>query len=104
MVLKIKSDLTIVIVNQSSCSLQSSFQYSTYEGDFVSAINFDGTVYKVPYTLIEPNKDEYQNERLTFNNDTYHKTIYNIPSLPADASTKTYTLKAVNGVLTWVEG
>lgn len=28
----------------------------------------------------------------------------NIPALPADASTKTYTLKAVNGVLTWVEG
>ena len=27
-----------------------------------------------------------------------------IPPLPADASTKTYTLKAVNGVLTWVEG
>ena len=28
----------------------------------------------------------------------------NILPLPADASTKTYTLKAVNGVLTWVEG
>lgn len=27
-----------------------------------------------------------------------------IPILPSDASTKTYTLKAVNGVLTWVEG
>ena len=27
-----------------------------------------------------------------------------IPFLPADASSKTYTLKAVNGVLTWVEG
>lgn len=27
-----------------------------------------------------------------------------IPPLPADASTKTYTLKAVNGVLTWVAG
>lgn len=26
-----------------------------------------------------------------------------IPELPADASTKTYTLKAVNGVLVWVE-
>ena len=30
--------------------------------------------------------------------------ISNIPELPSDASTKTYTLKAVNGVLTWVEG
>lgn len=27
-----------------------------------------------------------------------------IPPLPADASSKTYTLKAINGVLTWVEG
>lgn len=27
----------------------------------------------------------------------------NIPTLPADASTKTYTLKSVNGVLTWSE-
>lgn len=26
-----------------------------------------------------------------------------VPILPSDASTKTYTLKAVNGVLTWVE-
>ena len=32
------------------------------------------------------------------------KTQPRIPTLPADASTKTYTLKAVNGVLTWVEG
>ena len=30
--------------------------------------------------------------------------ISNIPELPSDASTKTYTLKAVNEVLTWVEG
>ena len=26
-----------------------------------------------------------------------------IPALPADASAKTYVLKAVKGVLTWVE-
>ena len=26
-----------------------------------------------------------------------------IPTLPSDSSTKTYTLKAVNDVLTWVE-
>lgn len=29
--------------------------------------------------------------------------VLNIPALPSDASSKTYTLKAVNGVLTWVE-
>ena len=29
--------------------------------------------------------------------------VLNIPALPSDADTKTYTLKAVNGVLTWVE-
>ena len=35
----------------------------------------------------------------------YGKTITqpSIPTLPTDASSKTYTLKAVNGVLTWVE-
>ena len=27
----------------------------------------------------------------------------NIPALPSDANTKTYVLKAVNGVLTWSE-
>ena len=27
----------------------------------------------------------------------------NIPTLPSDANTKTYTLKSVNGVLTWSE-
>ena len=32
------------------------------------------------------------------------ETLLNIPTLPSDASTKTYTLKAVNDVLTWVEG
>ena len=30
--------------------------------------------------------------------------LLNIPQLSSDASTKTYTLKAVNGVLTWVAG
>lgn len=30
--------------------------------------------------------------------------IPNIPELPEDSSTKTYTLKSVNGELTWVEG
>ena len=29
--------------------------------------------------------------------------LLNIPTLPSDSETKTYTLKAVNGVLTWVE-
>ena len=31
------------------------------------------------------------------------KTIISVPNLPEDASTKTYTLKSVNGVLTWSE-
>lgn len=31
------------------------------------------------------------------------ETLLNIPALPSDASTKTYVLKAVNGVLTWSE-
>ena len=31
------------------------------------------------------------------------ETRLNIPALPADAETKTYTLQAVNGVLTWTD-
>jgi hypothetical protein len=30
-------------------------------------------------------------------------TVIGTPVLPNDASTKTYILKAVNGVLTWIE-
>lgn len=33
----------------------------------------------------------------------YHEISTSIPSLPADASTSTYVLKAVNGTVQWVK-
>lgn len=35
--------------------------------------------------------------------DTIHAIPSELPTLPADAEEKIYALKAVNGVLTWVE-
>lgn len=100
-IFKIKSDLTIVQSAQSSIAVYSQFTDLWYEGDYVSAIMSNETIYKIPYTLIYSRKDEYQNERLQFKNDTYDKTIYNIPTLPNDASSKNYALNSVNGALTW---
>ena len=102
-VLKIKSDLTIEELPQVSCFVWSNFSIDGYEGKYVSSISFDGTIYKIPYTVIQPAKDKYQNDRITFTNETYNKTIYNIPLLPEDASSKTYTLQTVNGVLAWTD-
>ena len=100
-IFRIKSDLTITQSAQSSIAVYSQFTDLWYEGDYVSAIMSNETIYKIPYTLIYTSKDAYQNERLQFKNDTYDKTIYNIPTLPSDSETKTYTLQAVNGALTW---
>lgn len=100
-IFKIKSDLTMVQSAQSSIAVYGSFTDLWYEGDYVSAIMCNETIYKIPYTLIYSRKDEYQNERLQFKNDTYDKTIYNIPTLPSDASSKNYALNSVNGTLTW---
>ena len=72
-----------------------------------------GTFYKKPYFSNGVSSIPYYNSTTSSQEDL---TIGNglvvengalkttIPPLPADASTKTYTLKAVNGVLTWVEG
>lgn len=102
-VLKIKSDLTIIQSPQNSFGNISSFETAGYNGTFATSFVSENITYKIPYTLINPSQDKYKNERLGFSNDTYNKTTYKIPDLPSDASTKTYTLKAVNGVLTWVE-
>lgn len=43
---------------------------------------------------------------ITINDDnevTFATDVLVVPALPSDASSKTYTLEAVNGVLTWVE-
>ncbi len=54
---------------------------------------------------VEANPEESATEDL--NKIKVGETIYSIPaelpSLPADADEKTYILKAVNGVLSWIE-
>ena len=102
-VIKIKSDLTIIPSPQNSFGDISSFEQVGYDGTFVNSFVSDNKTYKIPYTLIYPNQDTYKNERLQFMNDTYSETTYKIPDLPSDASTKTYTLQTVNGVLTWAD-
>lgn len=44
-----------------------------------------------------PKNDEYEIE-------AYFAEFLMIPPLPSDSATKTYALKSVNGILTWVEG
>ena len=59
------------------------------------------------YTFITTEEADNVSIKITVKSDlTYtieNVHVSNIPALPSDASTKTYTLKAVNGVLTWVE-
>ena len=72
--------------------------------EFMTTIyKLDGTMY---YIYEGYNKEENMMNFFSSNTTTGEK-YYNIismivPTLPDDASTKTYTLKAVNGVLTWV--
>ena len=98
------------------------FFYPWYDNGFTAyqiLLNIDLSVETIPYSTIAlpqtaPTSqvipsitiyDEQQNltigDGLVIENGALKTTI---PPLPADASTKTYTLKAVNGVLTWVEG
>ena len=51
------------------------------------------------YKNVERIKLVIDGGKLTWN--LIRELILNIPALPEDAATKTYTLQAVNGVLTW---
>ena len=59
------------------------------------------------YTFITTEEADNVSIKITVKSDlTYtieNVHVSNIPTLPADASSKIYTLKAVNGVLTWIE-
>ena len=99
------------------------FFYPWYENDIFTAyliiLNKDLSVKKTPYSTITLPQTAPTSQlipSITTTNKQQNLTIGNgleikdgalkttIPPLPADASSKTYTLKAVNGVLTWVEG
>lgn len=69
--------------------------------DFTSSLDSSKTWNKkgeLKYITIE------EQNIFTGENTYDYLEINSVPTLPSDASTKTYTLKAVNGVLTWVEG
>ena len=78
---------------------------STVAYNYLTRLKIGNTNYMISY--VKANTNETGTTDLT--NLTVGSTVYNIPktnnipALPGDASTKTYTLKAVNGVLTWVE-
>ena len=84
---------------------------ATYDemGETISyyRLKFDGSVEYINTSLLIQ-KDNYQNNQCSIyiisSNGVKAVDFLTNPELPSDASTKTYTLKAVNGVLTWVEG
>ena len=74
-----------------------------------SYINNDD-MYNYEYTdiIVEDNRTLIHNYQLTITKEDATLAVMTtiqprIPTLPTDASSKTYTLKAINGVLTWVE-
>lgn len=87
---------------------------SPYVGNYSNSVEYNTFVLKLDGTIESIYEGYYYDdadEAMTFFNrnqisgkDNYRVTSLVVPALPADASTKTYTLKAVNGVLTWVEG
>ena len=83
-----------------------STKYPTID-DIKLIIKNDRSLKTVWYTkpVIEFTKknDSYNNTYLEFKKETDTQSLYKIPELPSDASTKTYVLKSVNGVLTWSE-
>ncbi len=70
-------------------------------------LKLDGSVEYINTSLLIQ-KDNYKNDQCSIyiisSNGAKAIDFLTVPALPSDANTKTYVLKAVNGVLTWVEG
>ena len=99
------------------------FFYPWYENDIFTAyivrLNADLSVKKIPYSTITLPQTAPTSQlipSITTSNEQQNLTVgdglkvengvlktNNIPELPSDASTKTYVLKSINGVLTWSE-
>ena len=80
---------------------------SYYKVDFFSKMN-NMYIYSNTNITDENNETTIYNFQLVLTEETAVLYIIkithpSISTLPSDASTKTYTLKAINGVLTWVE-
>ena len=99
------------------------FFYPWYENDIFTAylirLDTDLSVKKIPYSTITLPQTAPTSQvipSITTSNTQQNLTVgdgltiengalktNNIPALPSDANTKTYTLKSINGVLTWSE-
>lgn len=83
--------------------------YDNEMGETISyyRLKFDGSVEYINTSLLIQ-KDNYGNDKCSIyivsSNGAKAVDFLTVPELPSDANTKTYVLKAVNGVLTWVEG
>ena len=82
--------------------------FSQYKVEFSSINNDDMFIYSHTDILVEDDKTKIYNYQLVITKESANLMVMitiqpPIPTLPNDASTKTYALKAVNGVLTWVE-
>ena len=81
-------------------NFDNSVEYNTF------VLKLDGTIdmlYEGYYYYTNENSITFFNKNMISNEYNYEVTSLVVPTLPSDASSKTYTLKAVNGVLTWVE-
>lgn len=78
---------------------ESAFKYAYYEDYMVDQVLKYKLVFIFNYKNVERIKLVIDEGRLTWN--LIRERILNIPALPEDAATKTYTLQVVNGVLTW---
>ena len=78
---------------------------STVAYNYLTRLKIGNTNYMISYVKANPNETGTEDlTKLKVGSTVYNiPKTNNIPALPSDASTKTYTLKAVNGVLTWVE-
>lgn len=75
------------------------FKYAYYEDYMEDSVLKYKLVFIFNYKNVERIKLVIDGGKLTWN--LIRELILNIPALPEDAATKTYTLQAVNGVLTW---
>lgn len=81
---------------------------SKYKVVFDSANNGDPYNYEYTDVIVEDNRILISDYQLIITKQDASLAIMTttqprVPTLPTDAASKTYTLKAVNGVLTWVE-
>lgn len=84
-----------------------------YVSNFINSVGLttiilklDGTVdliYEAYYISDDKDTITFMNQNMVSGEVNYNVTSMIVPTLPADASSKTYTLQTVNGKLTWTD-